>query len=234
MSAPDWRMASRLAATASAVPRYHSRGRPRATNGCRMRMPPTLRSRSQGRPAPMWSFSERGAYCVRTTTLVMPELTQLQSVKSMMRYLPPNGTAGLARTPDRSERRSPSPPARTTANVRLTRSMLHLRAGPPRPSPPARDHRGSPTSPKVLAVSDPSGQARPLHRLATMPPRTCGHRGWLRTLMDPAVGHACLARRGWESRTWRLPRRSGGRPRVPGRRARSRPSSPRRCCSLPS
>ena len=79
-----------------------------------------LRSRSHGRPAPMWSLSERGAYCVRTMTLVSPELTQLESVKSMMRYLPPKGTAGLARTPDRSERRSPSPPARTTANVRLT------------------------------------------------------------------------------------------------------------------
>ena len=84
-------------------------------------MPPTLRSRSQGRPAPMWSLSDSGAYCVRTMTLVRPELTQLESVKSMMRYLPPKGTAGLARTPDRSERRSPSPPARTTANVRLTR-----------------------------------------------------------------------------------------------------------------
>ena len=46
----------------------------------------------------MWSFSERGLYCVRTITSVMPELTQLLSVKSMMRYLPPKGTAGLART----------------------------------------------------------------------------------------------------------------------------------------
>ena len=136
MSAPDWWMASRLAATASAVPRYHSRARPRATKGCRMRMPPTLRSRSQGRPAPMWSFSESGAYCVRTRTLVRPELTQLESVKSMMRYLPPNGTAGLARTPDRSERRSPSPPARTTASVRLTHPMLHLRTLAPRPNAP--------------------------------------------------------------------------------------------------
>ena len=56
-----------------------------------MRMPPALRSRSQGRPAPMWSFSDNGAYWVSTITLVSPELTQLDSVKSMMRNLPANG-----------------------------------------------------------------------------------------------------------------------------------------------
>ena len=47
----------------------------------------------------MWSLSERGLYCVSTTTSLMSELTQLLSVKSMIRYLPANGTAGLARTP---------------------------------------------------------------------------------------------------------------------------------------
>ena len=54
----------------------------------------------------------------------MSELTQFDSVKSMIRYLPPNGTAGLARTEDRIERRSPSPPARITAIVRFTCPML--------------------------------------------------------------------------------------------------------------
>ena len=54
----------------------------------------------------------------------MSELTQFDSVKSMIRYLPPNGTAGLARSWDRIERRSPSPPARITAIVRFTGSML--------------------------------------------------------------------------------------------------------------
>ena len=73
-----------------------------------------------GRPRPMWSLSERGLYWVRTTTSSMPELTQFDSVKSMIRYLPPNGTAGLARTEDRIDRRSPSPPARMTAIVRFT------------------------------------------------------------------------------------------------------------------
>src|SRR6188474_662286 len=39
----------------------------------------------------------------------------------MIRYLPANGTAGLARRADKIERRSPSPPASTTASTRFTR-----------------------------------------------------------------------------------------------------------------
>ncbi len=107
--------------TASAVPPYHSATRPRRMYGWSSFTPPVLRSRSQGRPSPMWSFSERGLYCVRTTTSSIPELTQFDSVKSMIRYLPPNGTAGFARTEDRIERRSPSPPARMTAITGLTK-----------------------------------------------------------------------------------------------------------------
>src|SRR3954454_24437954 len=110
--------------TASAVPRYHSATRPRAMYGWRSFTPPLLRSRSHGRPSPMWSLSERGLYCVRTTTLSISELTQFDSVKSMIRYLPPKGTAGLARTDERIGRRSPSPPARMTAIVRFTGSSL--------------------------------------------------------------------------------------------------------------
>src|SRR5690349_18432297 len=45
----------------------------------------------------------------------MPELTAFDRVKSMIRYLPPNGTAGFARTDDRIDRRSPSPPGRIPA-----------------------------------------------------------------------------------------------------------------------
>src|SRR3954470_20887684 len=111
----------RFWSTASAVPRYHFATRPRRMYGWSSFTPPVLRSRSHGRPWPMWSFRERGLYCVSTTTLSMPELTQFDSVKSMIRYLPPNGTAGLARTDDRIERRSPSPPARIRAIVRFTR-----------------------------------------------------------------------------------------------------------------
>src|SRR3954447_5962047 len=84
-------------------------------------MPPWLRSRSHGRPMPMWSFIECGRYCVSTATLYMSELTQLLSVKSMMRYLPANGTAGFARSRDRTLSRSPWPPARIVAMVFLIR-----------------------------------------------------------------------------------------------------------------
>ena len=71
------------------------------------------------RPEPMWSESERGLYWVRTATLSMSELTQFDRAKSMIRNLPPKGTAGLARFSDRIERRAPSPPARITARVRF-------------------------------------------------------------------------------------------------------------------
>src|SRR5262245_59774830 len=54
----------------------------------------------------------------------MSEFTQFDSVKSMIRYLPPKGTAGLARTDERIDRRSPSPPARITAIVRFMGPIL--------------------------------------------------------------------------------------------------------------
>ncbi len=38
-----------------------------------------------------------GLYWVRTPTFWMPELTQLDNAKSMIRNFPPKGTAGLAR-----------------------------------------------------------------------------------------------------------------------------------------
>src|SRR3954447_24920698 len=47
----------------------------------------------------------------------MPELTQLESAKSMIRYLPANGTASFARLTDSTDRRSPCPPARMTATT---------------------------------------------------------------------------------------------------------------------
>src|SRR6476661_4280341 len=120
MSAGSCSITLMLRRTASAVPRYHSATLPRSIYGWRSFTPPRLRSRSHGRPRPMWSLSERGLYWVRTTTSSMSELTQLDSVKSMIRYLPPNGTAGFARSAERIESRSPSPPARMTAIVRFT------------------------------------------------------------------------------------------------------------------
>ena len=76
----------------------------------------------------MWSLSDRGLYWVRTTTLSISELTQFDRVKSMIRYLPPNGTAGFARTDDRIESRSPSPPARITAITGFTKRRPSGRA----------------------------------------------------------------------------------------------------------
>src|ERR1044071_1342190 len=49
----------------------------------------------------------------------MPELTKLLSTKSMMRYFPPNGTAGLARSLVSGYSRVPFPPASTIPNTRI-------------------------------------------------------------------------------------------------------------------
>src|SRR5262249_23485188 len=65
----------------------------------------------------MCSLSECGRYCVRIITSEIPEFTQLDRVKSMMRYLPANGTAGFARFPVSTPSREPSPPARMTARA---------------------------------------------------------------------------------------------------------------------
>src|ERR1700722_8611574 len=61
--------------------------------------------------------SEWDLYWVRTSTRRRPECRQLESVKSMMRYLPPKQTAGLARSAVRGCKRAPTPPARRTERV---------------------------------------------------------------------------------------------------------------------
>ena len=58
--------------------------------------PPIFLSRSHGIPMPMWALSLNGWYCVNTPTVSTPELIQLLSGKSIILYLPPNATAGLA------------------------------------------------------------------------------------------------------------------------------------------
>src|SRR6266478_4970089 len=62
----------------------------------------------------MWRFRLSALYCVRTKTRRRSELMQLESVMSMMRYSPPNGTAGLARSRVSGHNRSPCPPASST------------------------------------------------------------------------------------------------------------------------
>ncbi len=85
--------------------------------GGRVWTPPYRRSRSQGWPLPMYSFSFWGWYCVAMPTVSMLELTQLDSGKSTMRYLPPKDTAGFAVFCVSAYKRDPRPPARIIATI---------------------------------------------------------------------------------------------------------------------
>src|SRR5581483_7036955 len=109
--------------SASAVPRYQSWSlRPRY--GCQTWMPfGQRRFRSHGSPIPMWWINECGRYCVSTATLYRPELTTFDSAKSMIRYFPANGTAGLARFSPRTLSRLPSPPARISVSTSIAASL---------------------------------------------------------------------------------------------------------------
>ena len=62
-------------------------------------------------PQPFWIClcKESDKYCVRTEIWRMPELTQLLSVKSMIRYLPPKGTDALDRPLVKGCSLSPAP-----------------------------------------------------------------------------------------------------------------------------
>src|SRR4051812_1455262 len=53
-----------------------------------------------------------------------PELMQLLSAKSMMRYGPPKNTAGFARSLVSGYRRSPAPPARTMTTASSTSAAM--------------------------------------------------------------------------------------------------------------
>src|SRR5579871_2286439 len=71
-------------------------------------------------PAPMWRDRLRALYWVSTRTRRRPLLMQLDSVKSTMRYRPPKGTAGLARSRVKGSSRVPLPPARIKVNTSRT------------------------------------------------------------------------------------------------------------------
>src|SRR3972149_3407349 len=101
-----------------------------------MATPPLERSRSQGLPMPICADRERGVYWVRMATLKMPELTQLERTKSIIRYRPAKGTAGLALSAERIESLSPAPPARTIAKTRcITHKNLRPDALGNQPTP---------------------------------------------------------------------------------------------------
>ena len=103
--------------TAPAVPSNHSASL-RAVKGVIMRTPPVKsRFRSQGPPEPICSISDWGRYWASTITSKILELTQFESGKSIIRYLPAKGTAGLVRLAVRALNRAPSPPARMMARV---------------------------------------------------------------------------------------------------------------------
>ncbi len=78
-------------------------------------------------PRCTWRMRLCALYCVAMPMRRMPELTQFDSVKSMMRNLPPNGTAGFARQSVSARSRSPRPPASTIARVwRVSCEMLRV------------------------------------------------------------------------------------------------------------
>src|SRR3970040_2734669 len=62
---------------------------------------------------------ESDLYCVSTYVLRKPELRQFDKAKSIIRYLPPNGTAGLLLKAVRGYNLSPCPPAKSIVTVSL-------------------------------------------------------------------------------------------------------------------
>ncbi len=96
--------------TASAVPLYQS-WLMRCWGGREKMYSPTSGLKTF-HPRRMWRSREWDLYWIRTMMLRSPELMQLLRVKSMIRYLPPKGTAGLARSAVSGWRRSPRPPDR--------------------------------------------------------------------------------------------------------------------------
>src|ERR1041385_4017373 len=68
-------------------------------------------------PSRMCRIKSSDLYCVRMRIRRTSELIQLESVKSMIRYAPPNGTAGLGVSLVSGKRRSPAPPAKRIART---------------------------------------------------------------------------------------------------------------------
>jgi hypothetical protein len=91
-------------------------------------------------------------YWVRTKILRRSELMQFERVMSTIRYIPPKGTAGFARSRVSGARRSPCPPARRHTNVsRTTRyysSLVRLL-----PASGGRTSQFRATSPKYVIIS---------------------------------------------------------------------------------
>ena len=99
--------------TASAVPWYQVS----SMRCCAGSSSTNSSNRPSRKPHPCWIWLIRlcALYCVATPIRRMPELTQLERGKSIMRNLPPKGTAGLARQSVSCRRRLPRPPASMNA-----------------------------------------------------------------------------------------------------------------------
>src|ERR1700728_2190378 len=102
--------------TASAVPMYQF-ALTRCIGGRISVNSPNFCATTLVQPSRICRFSDSALYCVRMYTRRRSELMQLERVISMMRYCPPNGTAGFARSRVSGKSRSPAPPAKSTPNV---------------------------------------------------------------------------------------------------------------------
>src|ERR1022692_110568 len=69
-------------------------------------------------------------YWVSTQILLTPALTRFDSAKSISRYRPPKGTAGLARSSVSGARRLPAPPASTMLRTRSSAISTSWRMRP--------------------------------------------------------------------------------------------------------
>ncbi len=95
-------------------------------------------------PSRKCNCSEWDLYCVSTKTRFKPECRQFESVKSMIRYLPPNGTLGFARSSVKGNSREPTPPAKTIPRVRsilICEPIRPFQYGPWSTSPSSRSAR---------------------------------------------------------------------------------------------
>src|SRR4030042_624213 len=97
-------------------------------------------------------------YCVKTKIRVIPELTQLLSVKSISRNLPAKGTAGFVRCLVKGSNLSPAPPAIISVSSLSTIVILRYTPCGYYTRPGGKDKR--PRSHRPLDAEE-NGQIRP-------------------------------------------------------------------------
>jgi hypothetical protein len=144
--------------TASAVPWYQFSDEAVCSAASSVTKPARKRSNRYDRA--MWLFRLAERYCVSTKMRSSPELMQLEMGTSTNRYLPANGTAGLARSLVSGKRRVPAPPPMMTAIVcfistgwgregSVKRSAIPTPLCPPRTSTILPHHQSEIPSPEA-------------------------------------------------------------------------------------